>query len=574
LLSLSLAGCISLPDIEPGAPDVEEPLPDLSVRIRSPEAKTYTNGAVDVSVEVANGTPEAVDLFAGGELLATLTSPYTFHWETAAKPEGSYTLTAKARRGTQTFTSEAREVVVDRTPPQVMLLTPEVGASGVRASHSIQAVLSEALNPASVTNSSTRLRVNGNEVAVDVTLSSDGKILTLAPAMTMALPAQVEVVLTEVRDFSGNSLLLPAGGWSWNVPDYFFVDQPLQITGSQPFSPSMQLDALGKPVIACTRSGLGYVQRWDGKKWEQLGGAFNAVSGSTGASPSLQLDTAGRAVVAWVETSSNGTDVYVRRWTGTGWVSIGSALSVLPGDTAASNPSLQLDVAGNPVVAFTEYDGQTTNAYVWRWNGNAWEAIGGALSAKPGKTQVNNVSLRLDPAGNPVVAWRELGDGVYDTAYVSRWLNGQWEMQGSVLGPNPGAKLVDSVSLTLDPVGNPIIAMLQIEINVGGGIYALRWKGDQWEPLGGPLTADAGSPFVQGGATGRPAIVWLNGDALHVMQWTGGTWETLGGHLRAYPNYSSFDSPSLQLNADGYPVVAWREALGSEGGVFVASFNY
>ncbi|WP_044192640.1 Ig-like domain-containing protein [Hyalangium minutum] len=77
-----VAGCIKLPDIEPEGPDVES---DLVVRLLAPAATTYTNGAVDVRVEVTNGTPETVELFAGDELQATLTSPYTLKWDTTTK---------------------------------------------------------------------------------------------------------------------------------------------------------------------------------------------------------------------------------------------------------------------------------------------------------------------------------------------------------------------------------------------------------------------------------------------------------------------------------------------------------
>ncbi|KFE66013.1 hypothetical protein DB31_1078 [Hyalangium minutum] len=34
---------------------------------------------------MTNGTPETVELFAGDELQATLTSPYTLKWDTTTK---------------------------------------------------------------------------------------------------------------------------------------------------------------------------------------------------------------------------------------------------------------------------------------------------------------------------------------------------------------------------------------------------------------------------------------------------------------------------------------------------------
>lgn len=573
-LCLAVAGCINLPDIDPGEPE----LPDLGVRLLTPGATTYTNGTVDVSVEVTNGAPETVELFAGDELLATLTPPYTFRWDTTTKPEGTYTLTAEARRGPQNFTSEAREVVVDRTPPQVLLVTPESGASGVKASHPIQAVFSEALDPASTSNSSVRMKVNGSEVDVRIDLSSEGKLMTINPAAAVTLPARVDVVLTGgLRDRAGNSIIQLPGGWSWDVPDFFFVERVLRIDGRPALNPSLQLDALGRPFVACPAGDSVYVQYWTGNSWEPLN-ALKANPGGAAYSPSLQLDSAARPVVAWVEVSSSSTDVYVGRWTGSNWEIIGGALSEMPGDTPAGLPSLQLDAAGNPIVAFGESDGLARNLYVKRWNGSAWELVGGALSAKPGYTQVTRISLRLDLAGNPVVAWMEPGEDSLPTAYVSRWSNGQWTMLGSVLGPDPGSNFIDGLSLALDDNGNPVIGVFRKNAMTSSrGLYVLQWTGEQWRALGEALTVDAFSIALQTDVGGYPTVAWTWGNPasdVYVKRWTGTVWESLGRALSAQPSSSSAYSPSLQLNADGYPVVAWSETLNSDGGVYVAYFNY
>lgn len=574
-LAVAVTGCINLPDIEPEGPDAE---PDLVVRLLTPSARSYTNGAVDIRVEVTNGTPEGVELFAGDELQATLTSPYTFKWDTASKPEGTYALKVKARRGSKTFESETQEVVVDRTPPQVLLMTPEAGSTGVKVSRPIQAVISEALNPDSFSTSSIYMKVNGSDVELKPALSTDGRILTLAPAVAISLPAQAEVVLTErLRDLAGNSLKSLPNGWSWNVPDFFLLDQALRLSGQPALAPSLQLDGAGKPIIAARRGGYGYVQRWTGSSWEQMGMGLNVLPGGTLAGLTLQLKVTGEPVVAWTESSSSSRDVYVARWTGSNWAAVGGALSAVAGDTPADFLQLQLDSAGNPVVAFAESDGQARNVYVRRWNGSAWEAVGGALSAKPGTTHVDHVSLRVDPAGNPIVAWLELGEGVYSTAYISRWTNGQWTMLGSVLGPNPGSNFIDALSLEVDAAGSPIIVIFQ---NSGTSssprLSVLKWVGEEWTAFGEALTDFALEPVIRIDAAGRPAVAWVGGSMgdVYVKRWTGMAWESLGGALGELQGSSTIGAPSLQLNADGYPVVAWSEVLGSEGGVYVASFNY
>ena len=184
-LCLAVTGCIKLPDIEPDEPEAEEPLPDLGVRVLTPEETTYTNETVDISVEVTKGTPETVELFAGDELLATLQSPYTFRWDTTTKPEGTYTLTAKAWRGEQSFASDARTVVVDRTPPRVARRTPGPGAQDASVRQPIRVTFSEPLSPTSVSEATVHLsmQVNGAtvELAKDIVLSADASELAVTP---------------------------------------------------------------------------------------------------------------------------------------------------------------------------------------------------------------------------------------------------------------------------------------------------------------------------------------------------------------------------------------------------------
>ncbi|MDY7230069.1 Ig-like domain-containing protein [Hyalangium rubrum] len=591
MLFLAASGCISLPGIDPvetpdagnpnpdgGLPD--ESLPDLSVRVLAPAGTTYTNGVVDVSVEVTSGTPDVVELLVGDELLATLTAPYTFRWDTTTKAEGNYALVARARRAAQTFTSAARNVVVDRTPPQVVIRTPEPGAEGVSASRPVQVAFSEPLDPSSVNSTSVRMSVNGADIATNVTLSADAQLFQVAPSMRMGLPAEVDLNLTSgLRDLAGNALQVPQDVWNWSVPDFYFIGSVPQVPSMVAGQPSLQLDAAGMPLVAYVVGGYGYVRRWTGSEWEQLGGSLNVTSGSTLASPLLQMTGNGEIVIAWSETKTV-RYIYVKRWTGSNWESVGTALSASPGSAISSLSSLRMDGSGNPVVAFSADDGSTLNLQVWRWSGTTWASVGNALSAKPGNTPVRDVSLRLDSADSPVVSWTEMGDDSFEALYVSRWNAEEWEMLGGPISVNPGMTPVHRTSLALDSAGQPVVSF-QESSGSRGGLYVHRWTGSQWTALGGNLNVssivvDVNS--LQLDSEGRAVVAWTGGSDVfdvHIGRWTGAGWEMLGGALSAKPgSYTSAYGLSLQLNADGFPVIAWSESEVVGGGIYVARFNY
>lgn len=404
LLMLSLAGCINLPDIDPEQPDTpdeEEPLPDLSVHLQSPQAKTYTNGAIDVSVEVTNGTPDAVDLFAGDELLATQTGPYTYHWDTTTKPEGSYTLTAKARRGAQSFASEAREVVVDRTPPEVTLRTPSPGAQGVSVRQPIRVTFSEPIEAASLSDATVHLLLQvANtpiELAKTLTLSEDRREFTITPSSKPSVPSILSITLGALTDRAGNSLS-SSSEWSWEHPAWLPMGGPLSAVPepqdtSPPWtraeSPALAVDAEGNPMVAWTEQAptatnairtLVFVRRWSAGNWESLGESVLGESSVPLAGPaSLEVDGLNRPVVALYNTV--GSYLFIAEWEGQ-WREIGR-LTNGAGGGIAGRPSLQFEGTGSSVVAWSQADGSpynypppTSNSYVARWSGTAWEQIG------------------------------------------------------------------------------------------------------------------------------------------------------------------------------------------------------
>jgi Bacterial Ig domain len=99
-----------------------------------------------------------------------------------------------------------------------------------------------------------------------------------------------------------------------------------------------------------------------------------------------------------------------------GFVLLGSgSLDVNPNQDA-DYPSLALDSNGNPVVAWSENDGTSYNIYVKRWDGTAWASVGsGFLDVNP-NLYAYEPSLVLDSSGNPVVAWYE-NDGTGGASY-------------------------------------------------------------------------------------------------------------------------------------------------------------
>jgi len=143
-----------------------------------------------------------------------------------------------------------------------------------------------------------------------------------------------------------------------------------------------------------------------GSTWTQLGSELNISSSQDAESPSLALDASGNPVVAWRENvPGQFGNIYVKRWDGANWVSLGGALDVNLAQEAISH-SLALDSANHPVVAFFENDGTSFNIYVKRWDGTSWLLQGSGLDTVLSQ-EAQYPKVAMDSLGYPVVVWEE-----------------------------------------------------------------------------------------------------------------------------------------------------------------------
>ena len=151
--------------------------------------------------------------------------------------------------------------------------------------------------------------------------------------------------------------------------------------------------------------------------WEAFGGSPIIVAGraaSSQANPSMTADANGRPIIMF--TSSNGTEngIYVARWDATGWTYWGEMVQATPGTVGgqSTHPYPQSIVVGGPdlvYIAWTEMDASgQEGVYVYRCAPGGCSAVGrGRLESASGATPGSWPSLTVDGAGRPIVAWVE-----------------------------------------------------------------------------------------------------------------------------------------------------------------------
>ena len=312
-------------------------------------------------------------------------------------------------------------------------------------------------------------------------------------------------------------------------------------TGNRQVSVAVGPD--GRPVVAYADGDTILVRRWTGAAWELIG-----PSSASGGLPQIVTDAAGRMYLAWRQfvppTESFEIFLLARDWTGTTWQPLGTSgsgggISGAEGGAGVPAYSLALGPDGTPYIAyqsttFTEADftTQTAGLHAWtnqifvrRWSGSAWVFLG---SGREGGGASNALSFKIEGHGT--------------TTFVSH--------------------NAEHPTLAIGADGKPVVAFIYSSMFEGGNppefngenddMYAVRWNGTAWEPLGPalPTTLDNVALGAPGGISNTPG------------------WIREVGHDRLV-------RPSIMVDRDGTPVLAWGETNFDDGFryIYVYKFN-
>ena len=231
------------------------------------------------------------------------------------------------------------------------------------------------------------------------------------------------------------------------------------------------------------------VQRWDGGAWLPVGDVpFTADEGSPRWA-SVATDADGSPLLAWSEFKDGLSRVYVARWTGGEWSPLGGPRARLPGQ-GAFYPHVVLDGEGRPIVAWVEEvepPGSDHDVFVDRWNGTAWEPLGGGLRGWAAGASFPR--LAVTPTGQTFLSFLRVSSGSTELA-VREWSDGSamWFDRGSLRTSNEAA--VGRGTLASDPAGRPV-ALWHEQVVVDGETtywYHVRLRGTAgWTVLGTPL---------------------------------------------------------------------------------------
>ena len=269
-----------------------------------------------------------------------------------------------------------------------------------------------------------------------------------------------------------------------------------------------------------------YVARDSSSGWAQLAGSAQGGGISNGnvdsLSPSIALDTAGRPVVAWIEAGN--VEVAQFNPTANGgqgaWVALGSSLSPagISGTGHASNPSI-VNTSFGPVVAWLDTSSGTANVLACQFNGSSWVSIGtGSASGKGitgSSTAVATFSLATD-GNNLALAWTQNGTAAGSSIYLLEDTGSGWVgLSGSSAGTGiSGTFAAQQPSVAF--AGGSLYAAWVANTDGTNNVVAAVNSGSSWQSLTIQTPASAGINQVSRGAASDP-VLSANGSSLDLV---------------------------------------------------------
>jgi hypothetical protein len=292
------------------------------------------------------------------------------------------------------------------------------------------------------------------------------------------------------RNYGGGGSVLQGhnAGASISVLQHTQGQQSMTDCGGAPVISFVENNHLSVPVSFL------YVKKWNGSNWALLGLSFlNMASGTTRIEDTSIACDGTNPVVAWSEwTTSNGvqTDappqIYVKRWNGSAWASLGGSLNANAANFAYS-PSISW-MGTQPYVAWVERTTVgTAQVYVSTWNGSAWSLIGGGslnlgTSGWAWNPQISNDGTSV------YVGWVEQAAfGQRPQVYVSKYAGGTWTRLGGSLNVNPVGGSAERVGLGVLG-GQPIAVWGELSQGYMRQIYVKQWNGSNWAVVSGPVS--------------------------------------------------------------------------------------
>lgn len=304
-------------------------------------------------------------------------------------------------------------------------------------------------------------------------------------------------------------------------------------------------------------SGHVRVYQWNGTAWNQLGDDINGDAAQDAAGYTVALSSDG-SIVAFGAPSSNTGHIRIYKWNGNAWNQLGGdIIGGAEGDGTGYSLALSSD---GSIIAIGAPFHNSMKGYVriYKWNGNEWNQMGHDIDGAA-SFDAAGYSVALSSDGFTVAVGAHYHDSYKGHVRVYQF-DGIWNQLGSDIDGQEYDVSGRKVSLSSD---GSIIAISAVNHDSAKGTVRVhKWDGNTWNQRGGDIDGEAASDYSGSDValSSDGSIVAIGADRnddggvdsghVRVYQWNQTAWNKLGGDIDGDAENDA-SGYSLSLSSDG-----------------------
>lgn len=457
----------------------------------------------------------------------------------------------------------------DTTPPAIWDVTPLDLSIGLELNTVVSATFSEALDSATVNNSTfTLVNKNGSVTGTAAySAASSQYVVSFTPSVSLSENmVYTATISTGVKDASGNALAT-AKTWAFKT---LYGNAMLigDVTGT-PAYPRVWLDASGNAIAVWAEQPASRTQIYknryvSGTGWANLGTQLDTdISAAGSDKPRVSMASSGQAVAIWSQGGSDMVErIYYNVFTpGSGWSGPALIDSGATTTYAGTNPDISLNFNTGDAVAVWGGTNLVGGLHIYASHyvsGTGWSAIEQVSAVT--STIVYEPFVWRDPYGNAFAAW--IDDSTPKNLYVNRYSGASWgtpqlmetSSTGDALNPRIGLHYSGDAMLVWGQDNN---------INAIRYVSPTGWATAQVIGTSGSAAASAyEAAKVMIDPSGNALAIWSWNETatpseIRFNRFNGATWGTQAkvdnsGGMGGVGNY-----PAIGMDSSGNAIAVW-----------------
>lgn len=465
-----------------------------------------------------------------------------------------------------------------KIPPEIISLSPSPGSLEVAKNTQLAAVFDQDILGTSVDDFALTLETLSRPVAGSVSFNGQSNTVTFSPEAELSVLGQYRATVSRnVTNLSGLALHEPVS-WSFTTAEGQWSTAEI-ISASNPNTtevPQIAVDKIGNAIAVWHQIDNTIHSIWSNRYSVNTGwGTAELIESSdTHAATFPQIAMYEDAAIAtWKQSDGVAESIWSNRYSNNGGWGNAELIESINTDVVTV-PQIAMDPSGNALVVWTQSDGAEvvlwSNTYT---EGSGW--TGEELVSNNDFGPVESPKVNMDVAGNGVLVWSQ-SDGTANSIWANRYLaNTGWQTAARIESSDDEAYFP---VVEINAAGDALAVWFQTDgasYNIVSNYFTVAAGWGAESAVESSSASELSNLRLGISDVGRAVVVWRRSDGIRNNIWSNHYTEQAGwseGELIETDDVSNAFTPQLAMDAAGNALAVWRHHDGAVQNIWTNRF--